>query len=119
MKKRLLFVLVISLTGILSTQAKEKFEVIGPNCQGTGMSPNGKYVVGIFINKSNALFGAYPKSYLYNVESGQQDWLTDYDETDLSKTGNFMDVTDDGLITGYFKDPNYQITSEGRLFPLM
>ena len=118
MKKRLLFVLVISLTGILSTQAKEKFEVIGPNCQGTGMSPNGKYVVGIFINKSNALFGAYPKSYLYNVESGQQDWLTDYDETDLSKTGNFMDVTDDGLITGYFKDPNYQITSEGTTFPI-
>lgn len=114
--RKLLLILGLPLLGITGLQAQEKFKVVGQECLGTGMSPNGKYVVG--VSSAGTLFNAYPESYLYKVESEEQEWLTKYDETDLGKTGNFTDVTDEGIIAGFFKDPAYQITSEGSTFPV-
>lgn len=114
--KKLLLILGLSLSAIATLQAGEKFAVTGPQCLGKGMSPNGQYVVGVDATLSAG--GTYIRSYLYHTASGQQEWLTEYDETEPGKSGNFTDVTDNGTIAGSFRDPDYQITVEGALFPI-
>lgn len=106
--KKLLLMFGLSLLGIVNMQANEKFTLIGQKCLGTGMSPNGKYVVG--IDPSIHVTDYYIESYLFNTETGQHQWLTEYDETDPGKGGHFTDVTDNGVIAGSFRNPDYQIT---------
>lgn len=76
------------------------------------MSPNGKYVVGYSLDKHtwgpDIAIGF--KSFLWNMETGEQEWLTDFDETDYSKSGRFVDINDEKVICGWFKDPENLLT---------
>lgn len=75
-------------------------------------SPNGKYVVGISLESQewglDVISGF--KSFLWDTETGKQEWLTMLDQTDYSKSGRFVDVTDKKVICGWFKDPENMIT---------
>lgn len=113
MRKRLLLTLVISLIGILSVQSQEKFAAIDIDCMGTGISANGKYIVGVSTNLVDEN-GIYYESFLYNVETGKQDWLTDFNGKDYTGTGSFSDVSDQGVIVGTFRNMDLPfVTGEG------
>lgn len=118
--KKLLIIFGLSLLGIISGKAKEKFTVIGEKCLGTGISPNGKYVTG--VGSQYLAYGAYMQSYLYDTETEKLEWITAYDETDYGKSGSFTDVSDEGVISGSFKDPDNTITVRDfdgdRTFPI-
>lgn len=66
------------------------------------ISPNGKYVVGNASPMGTEAF----HSYVWNATSQKQQWATSYDESDLSKSGQFMYVNDDSVIVGAVKDPD-------------
>lgn len=76
------------------------------------MSPNGKYVVGYSLESQEWGLDAVTgfKSFLWNIETGEQEWMTTLDASDYSKSGRFVDVTDDRVICGWFKDPDNMIT---------
>ena len=115
--RKILLCLAIGVLGCMTNvQAEQKITVTGDHTLGTGMSPNGKYVVG--NNPGYYVYGINAESYLYNVETEDLKWLTEFDEEDPGKCGQFMDVSDDGVIAGTFKDPDFQIDSYGEIAPL-
>lgn len=120
MRKILLYLAASIFACMASVQAETKFTVTGDNTLGTAMSPNGKYVVG--VSPLYLAYNIYMESYLYDVQAGTQQWLTAYDESDYGKSGSFTDVSDDGVIAGTFKDPDYLITVSDfdgdRTFPM-
>ncbi len=77
-------------------------------CQSLGdgmvraISPNGKYVVG----NASAMGTEAFHSYVWDATSKKQQWPTSYDETDLTKSGQFLSINDDSVIVGAVKDPN-------------
>lgn len=111
MKKGLLLALCV-LLGTFNAQAEKKFTVISDYASGTGMSPNGQYVVG--IDPTLKEFGVQGmegfRSFLWDSQTGSTTWMTEANSESLDKTGSFTDVTDDKIICGFFKDENYQIT---------
>lgn len=94
-------------------RAEQKFTVVGQKVNGTAMSPDGNYVVGIDplpvqYGNSNA-YGGF-RSYLWDAQTGMTTWMTELDLDDLAKSGYFTDVNNDKTIVGYFKNPDYQIS---------
>lgn len=120
MRRILLYLLASVLVCSVNVHAEKKFTALGTGTMGVGLSPNGKYVVG--VNPQLNAYGIYMESYLHNVETEETEWLTEYDEADYGKSGSFADVTDDGVIAGTFKDPEYTITVSDfdgdRTFPI-
>ena len=120
MRKTLLYLIMGIFACVANVHAEKTFTATGANSLGTGMSPNGKYVVG--VSSQYFAYNIYMKSYLYNVETGSMEWITDYDEADYGKSGSFADVSNDGVISGTFKDPEYTITVSDfdgdRTFPI-
>ncbi len=107
--RKILLYLVLSVFACGTTaHAEKKFATTGTNTLGTGMSPNGKYVVG--VNPKYLAYNIYMESYLYKMETGKPEWITVYDESDYGASGSFADVSDDGIIAGTFKDPEYMLT---------
>ena len=72
------------------------------------ISPSGQYVVG--VNPSYMVDGSYSVSYLYDTNTGETQWLTEFDTNDFSKSGDFQAVNDAGVICGASKDPDLLIT---------
>lgn len=111
MKKGLLLALCV-LLGTFNAQAEKKFTIISDYALGTGMSPNGQYVVG--VDPTPVVYGVSSisgfKSYLWDVATEKLTWMTEVDIDNLDKSGYFTDINDNKVIVGYFKDPNYQIT---------
>lgn len=54
--------------------------------------------------------GSYSVSYLYDTNTGETQWLTEFDQNDFSKSGEFQAVNDAGVICGASKDPDLLIT---------
>lgn len=54
--------------------------------------------------------GSYSVSYLYDTNTGETQWLTEFDQNDFSKSGEFKAVNDAGVICGASKDPDLLIT---------
>lgn len=54
--------------------------------------------------------GSYSVSYLYDTNTGETQWLTEFDQNDFSKSGEFKAVNDAGVICGSSKDPDLLIT---------
>ena len=113
MKKGLLLALCV-LLGTFNAQAEKKFTMISTNCNsiGTGMSSNGKYVVGVDptpVEYGVEIMSGF-KSYLWDADAKTLTWITEADQVNPGKTGYFTDETDDKIISGYFKDPDYPIT---------
>ena len=116
MRKTLLYLAIGILGCMVNVQAEQKITVTGNYTLGTGMSPNGKYVVG--YNPMYYVYGIYAVSYFYNIETGDLKWLTEFDEDDYGKSGQFYDVSDDGIIAGTAKDLDYLVNSYGEIAPL-
>lgn len=78
------------------------------NVRTTAISPDGKLAVGISTMPKSFVAGQVYgfDSYRWNLEDGTYEYLTKLDESDLSKSGYFTDINNDGVIVGYFKDSN-------------
>lgn len=90
--------------------------------EATGMSPNGKYAVGVNIEPVewglDQIRGF--RSFVWDMETGTSEWLTYLDAEDYSKSGYFSDINDSRVVCGWFKDPQKQktITEMGATFTL-
>ena len=87
----------------LSAHADQGFTTLGDNTLGEGISPNGRYVIG--KNPSISMTG-----YVFDTTTGETKWITEYDESDYSKAGEFSAITDEGIICGTAYDPEHMIT---------
>lgn len=79
------------------------------------VSSNGKWLVGENRGEQHQwgldqIYGYV--SFVQNLETGEKTWLTSWDENDYSKLGQFVDVSNDGLIAGTAKDLNSMLTVE-------
>ena len=88
MKKGLLLALCV-LLGIFNAQAEKKFTMISTNCNsiGTGMSSNGKYVVGVDptpVEYGVEIMSGF-KSYLWDADAKTLTWITEADRLILEK----------------------------------
>lgn len=86
------------------------FSVSDENVMCTGISPDGRYVVGTDMNMQYRLDGFMMKSYLYDTTTKEFTWITDWDGTgDYSKAGSFIAVSDNGYIVGNTKDVTHEV----------
>ena len=108
MKKTLLLLAVALATFAENAWADKSFKTLPELSLGTAISPSGQYVVG--VNPSYSLDGFYPVSYMYDTNTGDIQWLTEFDENDLSKSGEFQAVNDAGITCGTSKNPDLLIT---------
>ena len=75
----------------------------------TGISPNGKFVVGTKGNYSPDNLS----SYVYDVETKETTWGTDGSDADTDKGGKFAKITDQGIIAGSMTDKNLTVDLPG------
>ena len=110
--RRSLLLVLCTLLGVFGLQAEKKFTVINDYALGKSISPDGRYIVGVDPTQKdfgvNGMTGF--RSFLWDVQESSISWLTEGDSEDFSKTGSFTDVTDDRVISGFFKDEDYKIT---------
>lgn len=108
MKKALLLLAVALATFAENVWADKDFVTLQEKTLGRAVSPDGRYVVG--VNPDYSVDGTAAVSFLYDTNTGEIKWLTEFDENDLSKGGEFSDITDKGVICGTSKDPDLLIT---------
>lgn len=81
----------------------------------TAVSPDGRLAVGVstkaYTYGDTRISGF--DSFLWNIEDGTYEYLTEFDESDLSKSGYFTDINNDGVIVGYFKDESNTVSIQG------
>ena len=111
MKTTLLLFLCLTVISV-AAKSETKFEQGEAQTQNKRVSPNGKYLVGESKQSNpwglDGLFGYV--SFVQDLETGEKNWITSYDEDDFAKLGSFTDVTDNKVICGVMKDPEYGIT---------
>ena len=99
MRKKLLFICTAALLAAAGEAvAQPDFTAFPDSTMGTGMSPSGRYVVG--VNPYYNVYNTNMVSYLYDRETASLDWLTVWDKNDYSKGGGFSDVADNGTVCG-------------------
>lgn len=84
--------------------AQSSFTLLEDSTMGSGMSSNGRYLVGTHAKYTDS------KSFLYDRETNKLTWMTEYNTEALEKTGIFMDVSDNGVVCGKSYDPEHTIT---------
>lgn len=112
MKKATLILLALAAAGYAGAQSGAKFLQGESMSNVNSISPNGKYAVGVNLEPHewglDVAIGF--KSFMWNVEQETIEWMTALDASDYGKSGYFADVTDDGVVCGWFKDPENTIT---------
>lgn len=106
-KALLIFTAALSLYA-QDTWAEKDFKTFQEYTYGKAVSPSGQYIVG--CDPRYNVDNSYSVSYLYDMNTGEMSWLTEFDENDFSKGGDFSAVTDNGVICGSTKDPDLLIT---------
>jgi len=111
MKKTLLLSAAALLTGFSAMAVlKDSYVELEYNAYVSGMSTDGNLVAGY----SNDWNYQYLKSFVYNNTTGEMKWITDYDSNaenpDLDKTGQFRDVSNNGIICGTMLDKDNKLT---------
>lgn len=71
-----------------------------------GLSPDGAKAVG--YRNAYAASDRY-SSYLYDIKSKANEWLTSYDETNLLKSGQMVAVNNEGIIAGNILNPDMRL----------
>ena len=74
-----------------------------------GVSHDGTHVVG---NKSGYTNVSHFCSYVYDVATGETTWATTYDELDYDKSGQYMSITNTGIIVGAMKNKDMLMAIE-------
>ena len=100
MKKLFIFLTTAFMAFTGNTYAEKEFKTLGENIIGSGISPNGQYVVGYTTNSGDRINRIEMESFLYDTGSGTLSWITEADKNDLSKGGRFNSVSDNGIICG-------------------
>jgi hypothetical protein len=107
MNRTLLSLAALILAGGAATGANTFTVIPGGGCAAGG-SPDGRYVVG--YNSYYNINNTYMESFLYDMDSQEVEWITSYDEADLSVGGQFSDISNNGVICGVAKDMDHLIT---------
>ena len=108
MKKTLFLLAIVLATFAENAWADKSFKTLPKFTLGMAISPGGQYLVG--VNPSYLVDGAYSASYLYDITTGEIQWLTEFDENDFSKSGDFKAINDNGVICGTAKNTDLMIT---------
>lgn len=104
--------LTIALAGLsINVSAEKDFKIVGEKILANGLSPNGKYLVGVSNEGKFRVDGFMAKSFIYDTENGTLSWITELDTNDFSKAGEFKTVSDNGIICGTTKDINTKINN--------
>lgn len=92
----------IAAVSVFANAAEPYINDFGKNVRVTNMSANGKYIVGPKwgYEETDIL-----NSYIYNTETDELTWLTNYTTDAIEKSGCFINVNDNGTVVGYYKDP--------------
>lgn len=80
-----------------------------------GASPEGRYAVGYDPMQCDAGM-VYLRSFIYDTEAGELEWVTQYDLDNLSNGGQFNDVSDAGMVIGTAKDMDHIVTWSDPMF---
>lgn len=72
------------------------------------LSPDSHYVVGMAATQGDDSFS----SFIYDRQTDKIDWRTNYNPSDLSKSGRFIAVNNSGVIAGTVKNPNLRLPVE-------
>lgn len=100
MKKFFTFLATVFMAFTGNAYAEKGFKTLGENIIGSGVSPNGQYVVGYSTNPGDRIDVIEMKSFVYDTGNGTLSWITEADQSDLSKGGRFKAVSDNGIICG-------------------
>lgn len=84
MRKTLLLLAVALATFAENAWADKSFKTLPELTYGVAISPSGQYLVG--VNPSYMVDGSYSVSYLYDTNTGETQWLTEFDQNDFSKS---------------------------------
>lgn len=107
MKKSLSLLMAAFTAFAVDAYADKGFTTMQENTQGVAVSPNGRYLIGVDPTvKANG----YMKSFIYDLSTDGLQWITEYDENDMTKGGEFVKVNDDGTVCGNAMDPDHMIT---------
>lgn len=117
-KKTIWTAALLGLSGQL--WAAQGFIRLASNTLGTGMSANGRYVVG--VNQDYSAYGINTVSFLFDREDGETKWLTSWSNgapDDFSKSGQFRGVADNGVVVGMTKSDLISLESwDGTIAPI-
>lgn len=114
MKRAILLSTVLTLMAGM-TQGANTFTNLPGGSPLAGTSPSGRYAVGYDQYVCDAS-NVFLKSYIYDSETSEMRWVTDMDENDPSKGGQFSSVTDDGCAFGTAKDMEHVVTWVDEMF---
>lgn len=92
-----------------SVNAENSFKTLGENILGNGMSSNGNYIVGVSNDYGDVLDKLAMKSFIYDTENDSFSWMTELNENDYSKGGEFKGVSNNGIICGNTKNTDCTI----------
>lgn len=104
MKKHLLVMLATLSTFSTDIQADKGFTMLEESAKGVAVSAGGQYVVGINPSGDSWSGNIFMTSFVYDVSGGAMQWLTQNDNSDQTKGGEFSGVADNGVICGTSKD---------------
>lgn len=111
MKTRFFTICVSAILSVVAfADTKPSFKALPSNTTCKGVSPTGRFSVG--VNTQKKIYTTPMEGYVYDRQNDEFKWLTTYDKNDLTTCGNFADVTDDGIIVGTAKNPDCMITIE-------
>lgn len=85
-------------------QADKGFTMLEESAKGVAVSAGGQYVVGINPSGDSWSGNIFMTSFVYDVSGGAMQWLTQNDNSDQTKGGEFSGVADNGVICGTSKD---------------
>ena len=107
MKKSLSLLMAAFTAFAVDAYADKGFTTMQENTQGVAVSPNGRYLIGV---NPTVKANGYMKSFIYDLSTDGLQWITEYDENDMTKGGEFVKVNDDGMVCGNAMDPDHMIT---------
>lgn len=114
MKKLIVTMSLLSAAAVWAAAANSYTE-LQSGAKIAGASPEGRYAVGYDPMQCDAGM-VYLRSFIYDTEAGELEWVTQYDLDNLSNGGQFNDVSDAGMVIGTAKDMDHIVTWSDPMF---
>lgn len=108
MNKTLLLTAAISVLLSGNVAAKQDLTILEDYTMTQGISPGGRYVVG--VNPQYSAYGTNMVSFVYDITTGEISWPTYWDENDKGKGGQINSINDNGVMCGTAKNPDFELT---------
>lgn len=104
MKKHLLLIAAALSAFSADIMADKGFTTLEGSAKGVAVSAGGQYVIGIDPSGDSWNGNIFMTSFFYDVSGATMQWLTENDNADQTRGGEFSGVSDNGVICGTSKD---------------